>query len=230
MNYEYILSELSKGIVCTLELTALVFIGGFLFGFILSVGRTYGSRFIRWLSIGYIELIRGTPMLLQILIIGFGLPIAIRNYYPDFTINSFWAVSIAMILNSGAYQAEYFRGAFNSLEFGQTEAALALGMSKWEIVKNILLPQAIRRAFPNFTNELIYILKYSSLAMILSVHEMTYQAKSVGAVTFRYGEIYLLLGALYLAFAFALAQIMKVVEMKIYIPGVTTRVEKRGLL
>ena len=230
-TYEYILRELSKGIATTLELTLIVFVGGFLLGFILAVARTYGIRPARWLSIGYIELIRGTPMLLQLYIIGFGVPMAIRSYFPQFTINPFWAVAIGMILNSGAYQAEFIRGAFNSIESGQMEAAMALGMSKWEIIKNITFPQAFRIAFPNMTNELIYILKYSSLAMLLAVPEMMYQAKSVGAVTFMYGEIYLMVGAIYLVFALILARIMNRIEMKLYIPGVTTRATSRkGLL
>jgi len=228
MSYAFIMSHLLDGLKVTLELTAVGFVGGFAFGFILAVARTYGGKVAKALSIAYIELIRGTPMLLQLYIIGFGLPLLIRHYRPTFVMSTFWAAAIGMAMNSAAYQAEYIRGAFNSIDYGQVEAAMALGMSKWQIIKNVTFPQAFRIMMPSWTNEMVYLLKYSSLAMLLAVPEMMYEASVVASETFMYAQIYLMVAAIYLVFATIILQLMRVVESKVYIPGVTT--VKRGML
>ncbi|AGB04870.1 amine acid ABC transporter, permease protein, 3-TM region, His/Glu/Gln/Arg/opine family [Aciduliprofundum sp. MAR08-339] len=228
MSWAYILSQISQGIIVTLELTALGLTGGFILGFPLAVARTYGRRFSKWVAVGYIELIRGTPMLLQLYLIGFGLPLLLRQYFPNFVMNVFWAASLGMMINSGAYQAEYIRGAFKSIDVGQAEAGIVLGMSKWQIITRIIFPQAFRIMLPSWTNEIIYLLKYSSLAMLLAVPEMMYQAKLVAAATFMYAQVYLVIAVLYLGFSIIITQIMRTVEKKIYIPGVTT--VKRGAL
>ncbi len=228
MSLEFILSEISKGIIVTLELTFLGLGGGFLLGFPLAVARTYGKKISKWFAIGYIELVRGTPLLLQMYIIGFGLPLLFREYFPSFVMSVFWAASISMMLNSGAYQAEYIRGAFKSIDVGQSEAGISMGMSKWQIINRVIFPQAFRIMLPSWTNEIIYLLKYSSLAMLLAVPEMMYQAKIVAAATFMYAEVYLVIAVIYLIFSIIITQIMRVVERKIYIPGVTT--VKRGAL
>ncbi len=228
MSLEYIVSEISQGIVVTLELTVLGLLGGFLLGFPLAVARTYGKGISRWFSIGYIELIRGTPMLLQLYLIGFGLPLLLRHYLPNFVMNVFWAAALGMMINSAAYQAEYIRGAFKSVDKGQAEAGISIGMSKWQIITRIIFPQAFRIMLPSWTNEIIYLLKYSSLAMLLAVPEMMYQAKIVAAATFMYAQVYLVIAVIYLAFSLIITQIMRLVEKKIYIPGVTSI--KRGAL
>jgi len=228
VSLEFIASEISQGIIVTLELTALGMLGGFLLGFPLAVARTYSKGFFRWLSIGYIELIRGTPMLLQLYLIGFGLPLLIREYFPNFVMNVFWAAVIGMMLNSAAYQAEYIRGAFTAIESGQSEAGIAIGMSKWQIIMKIIFPQAFRIMLPSWTNEIIYLLKYSSLAMLLAVPEIMYQAKVVAAETFMYAEVWLIVALIYLIFALIITQAMRIVEKKLYIPGVTTI--KRGAI
>ncbi|WP_457741908.1 amino acid ABC transporter permease [Thermococcus sp.] len=217
-----IASHLVSGLRVTLELTVVGFLGGFALGLVLAIGRTYGGRPARWLSTVYIELIRGTPMLLQLYIIGFGLPLFIRHYFPNFVMNPTVAAALGIMLNSAAYQAEYIRGAFNSIDYGQIEAAISLGMSKWQIIRHITFPQAFRIMLPSWTNEMVYLLKYSSLAMLLAVPELMYQASVVASETFLYAQIYLLVAGIYLVFATLIIQAMRVVEAKIHIPGVTT--------
>ncbi len=223
MDYgSLIASHLLSGLKVTLELTVVGFSGGFILGFILAIARTYGHVLEKSLATGYIELIRGTPMLLQLYIIGFGFPLFIRHYFPHFVMNPTVAAALGIMLNSAAYQAEYIRGAFNSIDYGQIEAALALGMSKWQIIKNITFPQAFRIMLPSWTNEMVYLLKYSSLAMLLAVPELMYQATLVASETFMYAKIYLIVALIYLVFATIIMQFMRVIEHKLYIPGVTT--------
>jgi len=217
-----IASHLLSGLRVTLELTVVGFLGGFALGLILAIARTYGGRPARWLSTAYIELIRGTPMLLQLYIIGFGLPLFVRHYFPNFVMNPTVAAALGIMLNSAAYQAEYIRGAFNSIDYGQIEAAVSLGMSKWQIIRHVTFPQAFRIMLPSWTNEMVYLLKYSSLAMLLAVPELMYQASVVASETFLYAQIYLLVAVIYLVFATLIIQAMRVVEMKLHIPGVTT--------
>jgi len=214
-------SELLKGLLVTLEITVLSFLGGFALGVILAVGRAYGGLLSRAISTVYIELIRGTPMLLQLYIIAFGLPIVIRQYNPNFVLNVFWGAVLGMALNSAAYQAEYLRGAFKAIESGQIEAALALGMSKWQVIRHIVLPQALRIMIPSWSNELVYLLKYSSLAMLLAVPELMYKARWIASKTFKYVEIYFIVALLYLVFALLFSYAMRLLERKLYIPGVT---------
>ncbi|RLF65455.1 MAG: amino acid ABC transporter permease, partial [Thermoplasmata archaeon] len=133
-------AELLHGLLVTLEITILSFLGGFILGTLLAIARSYGGPISKAISIAYIELIRGTPMLLQLYIIAFGLPMIIRKYYPQFVLNVFWGAVLGMMLNSAAYQAEYLRGAFKAIESGQIEAALSLGMSKWQVIRHIILP------------------------------------------------------------------------------------------
>ena len=210
------------GLGVTLELTIVGFIGGFALGFLLAVGRTYGGRLSKLLSTAYIELIRGTPMLLQLYIIGFGFPLFVRRYYPSFVMSPVLAASLGMVLNSAAYQAEYIRGAFNSIDYGQIEAALSLGMSKWKIIRHVTFPQALRIMLPSWTNEMVYLLKYSSLAMLLAVPELMYKASVAASETFLYTQIYLIVAGIYLVFATLIIQAMRRVEVRLHIPGVTT--------
>ncbi len=222
MDYGFILGQLIKGLEVTLELTILGFLGGFVLGFLLAIARTYWGGVSKALAVAYIELIRGTPMLLQLYIIGFGLPLLIRQYLPNFVMNPTIAALLGIMLNSAAYQAEYMRGAFNSIESGQIEAALSLGMTRWKIIRHVVFPQAFRIMLPSWTNEMVYLLKYSSLAMLLAVPELMYMASVTASETFLYAQIYLIVAGIYLVFAVLIIQLMRLVELKIHIPGVTT--------
>ena len=126
----------------TLLLTALSLVFGLILGIALALGRVYGNRLISWICIGYIEIIRGTPLLVQLFILYFGLPsFGIR-------LTPLEAAIIGLSLNSGAYQAEYLRGSIQSIESGQMIAARTLGMNTIKSIRNIILPQAFRISIP----------------------------------------------------------------------------------
>ena len=123
---------------------------GFILGIILALGRVYGKIIISGICAGYIEIIRGTPLLVQLFIIYFGMP------QIGISLEPITAALIGLSLNSAAYQAEYLRGSIQSIESGQMVAARTLGMSKLKSIRNIILPQALRISIPAWSNELVY--------------------------------------------------------------------------
>ncbi|RLE45931.1 MAG: amino acid ABC transporter permease, partial [Candidatus Methanomethylicota archaeon] len=169
-NFLYVLLKygphLVNGLENTIIITILSFTIGFLLGLPLSILRVYAPKPLSLISIAYIELIRGTPMVVQLFIIYYGLPSAgIVKLTP------LQAAIIGIGINSAAYQAEYFRTALKAIRSEQIEAALSLGMTRLQTIRYVVLPQAFRIVLPAWTNELIYLLKYSSIAMLVTVME-----------------------------------------------------------
>ena len=198
----------------TLLLTALSLAFGFILGIVLALGRVYGNRLISWICIGYIEIIRGTPLLVQLFILYFGFPsLGIR-------LTPLEAAIIGLSLNSGAYQAEYLRGSIQSIESGQMIAARTLGMNTFKSIRNIILPQALRISIPAWSNELIYLLKYTSIAYIIQVEELTAEGKFIAAHTFRYLEIFTIIAVIYLLLTVVFTEIIDKVDKKFSIPGI----------
>lgn len=208
-----IMPRLLEGTVVTLELTACAITIGFILGVALALGRLYGNRPVSLLCTGYIEFFRGTPLLVQLLILYYGLPpYGIR-------LSSFVAGILGLGLNSAAYQAEYFRGAIQSVSQGEIMAARAIGMSRFKAIMNIVLPQMLRIVIPSWSNELIYTLKYSSVAYMIGVPELMAQGKFIAAQNFRYFEVFLVVGFTYLIAVVILSRILSVVEKRVRIPG-----------
>lgn len=190
---------------------------GFVLGIILALAKVYGKPPFSWISSGYIEIIRGTPLLVQLFIFYFGLPsVGIR-------IDPLSAALLGLSLNSAAYQAEYIRGSIQSIPSGQMIAARSLGMTKIESITSIILPQALRISIPAWSNELIYLLKYSSLAYIIRVVELTAAGKIIAADTFRHIEVFLMIALIYLALTIIFTEILDRFEEKISIPGLGMR-------
>ncbi len=193
----------------TLEMWAWCMLGGTFLGLLLGLCRVYGNKPIFVLSSGYIELFRGTPMLAQILFVYFGLPEI------GVLLTPVVAASIALGLNTAAYQAEYFRGAIQSIEAGQVEAARTLGMTQLQAISNIVLPQALRRVIPQWSNEPILLLKYSSIAFVIGVPELMARAQMIGYSTFRFFDAFLLAALIYLILTTILAQCLQTLEKKV---------------
>ena len=211
------LPKLLDGLSITLFLTFLSLILGFLLGISLALGRIYTPKIISWLCIGYIEIIRGTPLLVQLFILYFGLPsVGIR-------LTPIIAAVIGLSLNSGAYQAEYLRGSIQSIKSGQMIAARTLGMTKIQAVAHVILPQALRTSIPAWSNELIYLLKYTSIAYIIQVVELTAEGKFIAADTFRYLEIFTMIAIIYLSLTVLFTEIIDRIEHRIRIPGLGTK-------
>ncbi len=207
------LPALLGGTGVTVELTAICIAAGFVLGWALALGRIYGGRFVYAVCTGYVEFVRGTPLLVQLFFLYYGLP-DVGVVLPPLL-----AAGIAMGLNTAAYQAEYFRGAIRSIPRGQVEAAYALGMSRFQAFRHIVLPQAMRIVIPAWSNELIYMLKYSSLAFVVGVPELMGRANLIAARNFRYFELYLIVAGIYIALVWTLAGIISLFERRFKVPG-----------
>jgi len=204
---------LLKGTGVTLQIWGWCMVGGTILGLLLALGRVYGNRVIYAFSTGYIELFRGTPMLVQMLFIYFGLPEIGIMLTPVI------AASVALGMNTAAYQAEYFRGAIQSTKAGQMTAARSLGMSKAQAICYIILPQALRIVIPQWSNESILLLKYSSIAFAIGVPELMAQAQMIGYSTFRFFDAFLIAAFIYLVLTTVLAQLLDMLAEKVRIPG-----------
>lgn len=210
--YKY-LPDFGYGLWLTIALTLIAAILGFLASIPLVLGILYGNKFWKLLSKAFITLVRGTPLLVQLFFIYYGLPAL------GWRIAPFNAALIGFILNSAAYQAEYLKGGFLAITTEQMEAAYAIGLTKWQAIREIIFPQAFRFAIPALSNEVIYLVKYTSVAYIIQVPELLSQAKFFASDTFKHLEIYLLIGALYLGLIWIVSKLADKLEQKLYIPG-----------
>jgi len=210
-----------EGIWVTLFLTLISVVIGFFLGVLLAVAKTYGNKLFYYISYVFIEIIRGTPLLVQLFILYYSLPvIGIR-------LSPLLASIVAFSLNSAAYQAEYLRGAIQSISSGQMQASLSIGMKKWQAIRLIILPQALRRFIPSWTNEFIYLLKYSSLSYIVGAPEIMAQAKFVASRNFEFFQVYLFAAIIYFVLVTIFGEIFRFIEKKMKIPGTLTYARNR---
>ncbi|ACL70623.1 amino acid ABC transporter permease [Halothermothrix orenii] len=207
------LPDLIKGLQVTMLLTLVSIVFGFILGIILIIGKLYGFKFISWLCTSYIEIIRGTPLLVQLFILYYGLP----PY--GIKLTPLTAAIIGFSLNSAAYQAEYLRGSIKSVSEGQLRAAYSIGMGKWQGIFYVVLPQALIKVIPSWTNEFIYLLKYTSLAYIIGAPEMMAQAKLLASRNYEYFKTYLVAAGIYLIVVLFFTSIFNWLEKKYSIPG-----------
>lgn len=211
-----IFPTLLKGATVTLELTVISIVIGLILGVLLALGRVYGNKPIYTIATFYVELIRGTPLLVQLFIFYFGLPSV------GIMISPFVSAIAAFGLNSGAYQAEYFRGAIQSVKGGQMVAARSIGMSRLRAIRYIIIPQALRLVIPAWSNELIYLVKYSSLAYMVQVPELMAQGKFIASKNFRYFEVFIVVAFVYLVMVLVFSQLLSKVEKRVKVPGLGT--------
>lgn len=208
------LPDLLEALPITLGLWVLAMCLGVVMGMLLAAGRLYGNKIVYGIATTYVEIFRGTPMLVQMFFIYLGLPEI------GIVLSPFHAAFIAIGLNSAAYQAEYFRGAIQSLPQGQVAAARAIGMSRMQSLRWILMPQAARRVIPQWSNEAILELKYTSIAYAIGVSEITARAEKIGYTTFEFFYVFLLLAIIYVILTAIVAQVLHHVETMTAIPGV----------
>ncbi len=210
------LPALLDGALLTLELTAVGLGMGLVLGLLAGLGRVYGNRPLRWLSIAYIELFRGTPLLVQLFLVYYGLPGV------GITFSRMDAAFLALGLNSGAYQAEYLRGALQAVGQGQMLAGRAIGLTRWQTIVHVILPQALRLVIPGWANEPVALLKSSAVAFLVAVPELMARAKAIAAQTYNPIGAYLSAAVIYLLIVFLLDQFMKYLERRTRIPGLDT--------
>lgn len=182
-----------RGLGVTVFVTIISCFSGTILGSLLALGKIYGNKVISTLVRIFISIIRGTPLLVQLFIIYYGLP----SY--GIRLAPLTAAVISFIINSGVYQAEYLRGSIQSISGSQLKAAQSIGMTKWQGIRYIILPQALRRVIPAWTNEFIYMIKYSSLAYVIGAKELMTEAKLLASRNYQFFNVYFLVALIYLA-------------------------------
>jgi polar amino acid transport system permease protein len=202
-----------QGTLVTLELTAVGLAMGLVLGLLAALGREYGGPWVRRASVGYIELFRGTPVLVQLFLIYYGLPGL------GITLSRLACAFLAMGLNSGAYQAEYLRGAILAIGDGQMMAGRAIGMSRLQTIRHVILPQALRLVIPAWSNEPISLLKTTAIAFLIAVPDLMTRAKALAIQTYDPISAYLSVAVIYLVLVFILNEGLKYLERRVRIPG-----------
>jgi octopine/nopaline transport system permease protein len=215
--YETLLALL-PGIPLTLKLATLSVVLGAFLALPLALMRLSGIGVLDWISKGYTFVFRSTPLLVQIFIIYYGLgqfrEIRTSFLWPILR-DPYWCAIIALTLNTAAYASEIIRGGLQSVPAGQIEAARAVGMSRFTTFRRIILPQAIRQALPGYGNELILMVKATSLASIITLMEVTGIAAKMISETYRAIEIFIVAGAVYLVLNFVLTRLLKLAEYRL---------------
>lgn len=182
---------LMQGLGITLMLGVVSFVLGSALGALVALARISGYRVLRGAAIMYVSVFRGTPLLIQIMIIYFGLPqIGVQ-------LEPIPSAILALTLFAAAYLSENFRGGILGVDAGQWEAASSIGMPYWRTFRRVVFPQAIRIATPAVGGRFIALMKDTSLASVVTVAEVTRVAESIGNANFRYMEAFLLAGAMY---------------------------------
>ena len=212
MSFSVMLSQLAKGMTVTTEIFFVTLIFSLPLGLLVCWGKMSKIKIIRWIVSAYISIMRGTPLMLQLMVVYFGpyfiFGIRISMGY------SLIAVFIAFSINYAAYFAEIYRGGIESISTGQYEAAKILGYSKAQTFFRIILPQVVKRILPSVTNEVITLVKDTSLAFVIAVSEMFTIAKQIAAAQASVMPL-MAAGVFYYIFNLVVAVVMEHVEKKL---------------
>jgi polar amino acid transport system permease protein len=215
---------IAQGFANTLWISGLGILLGLVFGFLGGLARLSPGTIRSQLGATYVELVRGTPFLVQVFLAYYCIAAALRNLgnrlgLPDTVTglagNAVVVGVITLGVFSGAYVTEIVRSAIQSIDRGQTEAALSQGMTPWQTLRHVLFPQALRRMVPPLTGELVSLVKESSLLMMISVYELTKSARTVETTTYKTFEVYVPLALLYLAITFPLSRLARRLELRL---------------
>jgi glutamine transport system permease protein len=204
------LPYLLEGAVLTLQITVISLLIALLIGLFFGMLRISNIRILRFIAAVYVNLIRGTPLLIQILFIYIGLPAAL-----DFKLPPFVAGVIAISINAGAYLVEIFRAGIESIDKGQMEAGRSLGLTYGQTMRLIILPQAVRRMIPAFVNQFIISLKDTSLLSVIGLAELTMQGQSIYSVNFRAFQILSAVGLIYFIMIYTLTLVSHWLERRL---------------
>ncbi|MDY0393473.1 amino acid ABC transporter permease [Virgibacillus halophilus] len=216
-----------RGLWVTLGLTAAGYIGGIVLGLFLGMGKLSKRKWLYYPCKYYVDFFRGTPLLVQILLIHLAVIPTIFGH----SLGYFISGAAALMLNCGAYNAEIIRAGIQSIEKGQMEAARSLGMPSGMAMKTIILPQAFRRMVPPLGNELIALLKDSSLVTVIAANDLLYAGKVIAGAYSRFWEPYITVAILYLVLTFLFTKIISYVEKRFsnsYIPSGKRRIFSIG--
>ncbi|WP_144109027.1 amino acid ABC transporter permease [Paraburkholderia sp. BCC1886] len=200
------LPVLAHALVLTIELTAMATLGSLGLSYVLAFVLGGANRWLRLTIEWYVQIIRNTPVLIQMFLIYFGLPLA------GVRLDPFTAGVIALIVNNTAYITEILRGGIQSIPRGQIDAARISGLGRGRIYLSIVLPQASRKTYSAVTNQLIILFLNTSVCSYVALNELTATAMSVASDTYRMFEVYLLIAAVYVVLTFVLGGLFRLVE------------------
>ncbi|WP_114195961.1 glutamine ABC transporter permease GlnP [Edaphovirga cremea] len=203
---------LLEGAKMTLWISVLGLLGGLIIGVVAGFARAFGGWVSSHIALVFIELIRGTPIVVQVMFIYFALPMMM-----PVRIDPFSAAVVTIIINSGAYIAEITRGAVLSIHSGFKEAGLALGLSRRDTLRYVIAPLALRRMLPPLGNQWIVSIKDTSLFIVIGVAELTRQGQEIIAGNFRAMEIWTAVAVIYLIITLALSFVLRRLERKLKI-------------
>jgi octopine/nopaline transport system permease protein len=214
-----IVPKLLAGLPLTLELAGQSILFGAILAFTLALARRLENPIIDWPIRSFVALFRGTPLLVQIFLIYYGLgqfrtglqAVGLWGLFRE----PYWCAILALTLNTAAYGSEIIRGGLQSVPKGQVEAALAAGMSPFLVLRRIILPVALRQALPAYGNEIILMVKGTSLASIITLMEITGIAHGIISQTYRAIEVFACAGALYLALNFLITRVLGFIEYRL---------------
>jgi len=208
---------LLKGTVVTLELTFLLLVVGLAVGIPLALGQVYGGRGVVLLSSTYERFFRSIPALVLLFLFFFG------SSFAGLNISAFLSAVLALGFRSSAYQSQIFRGAIQSIRQGQMTAARSIGMSKFQAIRHIILPQALRLSLPPWSNEYSSVVKDTSLAYAVGVIELVREGRYIIVRTFEPMIIYITIAAIYFILTYAGNKSLGYLEEKLRIPGFETK-------
>jgi len=206
------LPNLLWGGLITLQLTAISILLGLVGGSLLGIARLSPSRLVSLLARLYVDFFRGTPLLVQLFIIYFGLPALLQSIDLPLRLNQWTAAIFALSLNSAAYIAEIVRAGIQSIELGQREASQSLGLGAMQTMRYVIFPQAFRRMIPPLGNEFISMLKDTSLVAVIGFEELFRRGQLVVAQNFRSFEIYTAVALVYLVLTLISSQLFSALE------------------
>jgi polar amino acid transport system substrate-binding protein len=201
---------LLKSALVTVEISALGMALAILLGLALALTRLYGLAPLRWLAVAYIEVFRGTPLLIQLYLIYYGLPNA------GIRLNAFVAAVLGLGLNYAAYEAENYRAGIQAIPRGQMEAALSLGLGRWLALRFIVLPQALRLVIPPVTNDFIALFKDSSLVSVITMVELTKEYGLLAMTTYDFMGLGLMTAAIYFLLSYPVSLLARHLETKLH--------------
>lgn len=197
------------GVAATLQLALFSILIGTVIGLLVALLKLTKKKVLIKISNIYITIIRGTPLLLQLYFLFFGLPVL------GIEIDRFPSAIIGLALHNGAYISEIFRGAIESIDYGQGEAARSLGMTRGQAMRRVILPQAFKRSIPSLGNQFIIAVKDSSLASVITISELMLLSRQYASATYNVFPIYTLAGIYYLIIIMILSKILNKVELKL---------------
>lgn len=213
-----------SGVKITIIISLLSCFFGLLLGIILAFMKISGIKVLQWISTAYVEIIRGTPVLVQISLVFFGLPF-LGIHFPSFQImgvdfERLSAGVLALILNSGAYECEIVRSGIQAIPKGQLEGAMSLGFSKWESMVRIIIPQAIRNILPVIGNEFVTLIKESSQVSVIGMADLMYTATTIQGISFQPFPPLVIVAIYYFIMTFFVSMCLRVLERRMKVKSV----------